>query len=154
MGRDIFFQTFLDAEVAVSQDFATMKERALAVARTLFSPAAETTIEDAFDAVGICASGSSAPPSMSLTSLGDLLCAGHFVPTWPSIPRATRYYGEIGSQVLGFAFATPVTDVNSGTTHCNFQVSGPAVFHIRACNDCGCGPWSQTYQLPYWSPCP
>ncbi len=154
--REIFTRALSDFSMGPEPSFKKLKAAALSVATDLYpgSTVERDRVKTAFEAVGICGEATSPPSAMSLTDLGDLMCEGRFVPTWSAIPGATRYYGEVGSQVTGFTFATPVTDVDGGTTHCNFQVSGPATFHIRACNDCGCGSWSQTYTLNYWSPCP
>jgi Thermolysin metallopeptidase, alpha-helical domain len=152
--RQIFMLAFMDNTMSSSPTFKRMKTAAMGQALSLYGSAARTTVKNAFEAVGICGETNSVPTAMSLSSIGDLLCAGKFNPTWPLVTGATRYYAEVAPQTFGWAFSTPVTDVDGSTNHCLFQVSQPSLFRIMACNGCGCGPWSQTYSLPYWSPCP
>jgi hypothetical protein len=150
--RKIFMLGYQNFLMDIEPNIPKMKLAAINAAGQLYGPAEIEAVETAFRAVGVCGVGTTAPASMSLTSLGDIMCAGRFFPTWNFLTGAHRYYGEVAPAAFGFALATPVTDINGN--HCNFQVSQDSVFRIRACNDCGCGPWSQTYNLTFWSPCP
>lgn len=153
--RNIFMRAWQSYTMDTEPTFKKMKAAAMSAATSLYPATTATgSTESAFRAVGICGVNTFAPSQMSLVTLGDIMCGGRFYPDWNPVANATRYYGEIGSAALGFALPTPVTDVPAATTSCNFQVNQNSVFRIRACNDCGCGPWSQTYNLTFWQQCP
>jgi Zn-dependent metalloprotease len=147
--REIFMRAFMDNTMASAPNFVKMKTAAMAQAFSFYGSAARTTVKDAFEAVGICGTDTAPPSSVSNFNLEDLMCVGRFNASWTLSPNVSRYYAEVAPAQLGFSFATPVTDVNGSTSHCLFQVTGPMVYRIRACNSCGCGAWSQTYSLPY-----
>lgn len=155
MAREIIMQAFIDPDLAFTPTFKSMKSTAMAKAFSTYGSAAQTTVKKAFEAVGVCGANTAPPTSApTLTSMGDLLCAGRFNPTWQLMPGVNRFYAEVAPSQIGFALATPVSDVDGETDSCFFRVNQASVFHIRACNSCGCGPWSETEYLPYWSPCP
>lgn len=152
--RNIFFNAFRNASMDSDPNFSKLKGAAMAYANAAYGSPTKNNVKAAFETVGICKTATVAPPAPTLQTIGDLMCAGRFNPIWDLIASATRYYAEVAPQNLGWAFSTPVSDVDGSTNHCLFQVNQPSMYRLRACNDCGCGPWSETYSLPYWSPCP
>jgi hypothetical protein len=149
-------RAFQDFTMNNEPSFLKLKTAAIQAAAALYPGTnANTATRNAFEAVGICGVSASPPAKVTLTSMGDLLCAGRFNPTWPLMPGVTQYYAEVSPAQLGlsFPFASPVTDVDGETNHCFFRTTGPMFYRIQACNDCGCGPWSDIEYLEYWSPC-
>ncbi|MGH7928199.1 MAG: M4 family metallopeptidase, partial [Candidatus Binatia bacterium] len=141
--RDIFFNAFRNSSLNSNPSFSKLKGAAMAHALAAHGSSARTQVKNAFEAVGICKTASVAPPAPTLQTIGDLLCAGRFNPVWDLITGATRYYGEVAPANIGFALSTPVfgSPENGTQNSCLFQVSQPSLFRMRACNDCGCGPW-------------
>lgn len=157
--RQIFLRALQDNTMASAPTFKKLKTAAMAHANTLYGAPARTSVMTAFDAVGVCHSENAPPSSAPDVAIFDLMCHGRFNTTWPSMPGVTRYFAEVSPAQFGFALSTPVSDDVVGenpppTNQCLFQITSPMVYHIRACNSCGCGPWSETEYLPYWSPCP
>lgn len=156
IARNIFMRAWQDNSMDIEPSFVKMKTAAMQAATALYPGTnASNAAKLAFEAVGVCGVNTTPPPQMTLNDLGDLLCAGRFNPTWNVVPGATQYYAEVAPAQTGFVLGltSPVTDVDGSTTQCYFQVTQPMFYRIQACNDCGCGPWSQTYYLPFWSPC-
>lgn len=148
--REIFVRAFDDISMKSAPSFAKLKSAAVASATPFGLPAAES-IRQAFAAVGVCGVHSAPPAVAPLVTIVDHSCAGQFDASWPAVPAADRYFAEVKVPVLGWAFAAPVSDVTE--TQCSFQVSQDVHYRIRACNDCGCGPWSPTRFLEYHMPC-
>ena len=149
--RQIFAQAFDDASMDFAPTFQKLKSAAMSKANLLYGVSAQTSIQTAFEAVGICDEYNAPPATAPLVTIFDHSCLGQFDASWPAVANATRYYAEVTVPVLGWAFAAPISDVTE--TECSFQISQTAHYRIRACNDCGCGPWSPTKYLEYHSPC-
>lgn len=149
--RRIFARAFNDTSMDFQPTFLKMKTAAMSAALTLYTSAERTSIQNAFEAVGIGYGCSVAPATPPNVFVEDFLCAGRFNTTWPAMADANRYYAQVAPAQFGFSFAVPVTDAD--TDHCLIQVGSPSVYRIRACNNCGCGPWSSTQYFEYWSPC-
>jgi hypothetical protein len=153
VASDIIMRAFRNVAMDGAPVFSTLKAAAMSEALSQYGPVARDNVKTAFEAVGICHENSAPPTSSPLVQIEDFYCAGRFMTSWPAMPGVSRYYAEVSPAQFGFAFATPVTDVDGGTNQCMFQTTGPMVYRIRGCNSCGCGPWSPTSYLPYWSPC-
>lgn len=152
--RSIFMRAMQDTSLNNEPDFIKFKTAAIQAANFLYpGTGANTSARRAFEAVGVCGVSAGPPGPVSLLTMGDTQCTGIFHPIWQAVLGATRYYAEAAPASLGFSFAVPVSDVDGDTTTCLFQVNQDAVFRMQACNDCGCGPWTQTQFLNYVSPC-
>lgn len=149
--RQIFAQAFDDASMLSEPTLRKMKSAAMAKASTMFGSEAQTSIQAAFEAVGICRTSSDPPTTWPVVTVVDHYCAGQFDMSWPAMPGVDRYYAEVTNPQFGWAFAQPITDING--TQCSLQLPARKYHRMRACNDCGCGPWGPTRVLQYWVPC-
>jgi hypothetical protein len=91
------------------------------------------------------------PPGVPNLDLGNFFCRGRYNLTWPPVPGATTYHGEIVPPGWPWSLSQPIIDgpVNS----CRQNVPRTMHVHIRACNGCGCSPFSPTDVMYFYSPC-
>lgn len=153
--RQIFVRAIDDDDVAGEVTMFAIKQAAMDQASALYPllPARRTSIQKAFEAVGVGYQCSS-EPGVVTPSIFDLQCNGRFSINWPDIPGGDRYVVVIAPVLYGWSFGQIATD-GFEATHCMAQVGQYSMLRMRACNNCGCGPWSQTQYLNYSpGPCP
>lgn len=149
--RKIFYAAFRSSLLDVDTTMPTLKDAAISYANSQYGAATRTQVKNAFEAVGICRLNNAPPASYPTTTIVDHFCAGQFDISWLPVPGANRYYAEVTEPSLGWAFSQPVTDING--TECSLVLPSRKYYRIRACNDCGCGPWSPNKVLQFWDPC-
>lgn len=133
-------------------DGPTYKLRTMQAASQLYGPAAGVlnTVERAWTAVGIGYNCSSPPPVPNY-QVWPGYCKGRHTITWTAQP-GVKYHGEVRPYHLGWDFAA-TTSVDGAVSQCKVNPSGPAAYHMRACNGCGCSDWSYDHDLEYWNIC-
>lgn len=131
--------------------FIKLRIAATQAAVTQYGQAEQDSVKQAFDAVGIGYQCTAAPTSYPNYAVEDFLCAGRFNVTWPAMSRVNRYIAQTTPVNVAWTFALTTTD--GDVTQCFTQVGSPSYYRMRACNNCGCGPWSPNYYMAYWSPC-
>jgi hypothetical protein len=72
--------------------------------------------------------------------------------TWSPMPGVDRYVGQMALPELGWVFSDLVIDGSS--PQCACEVPQTAAVRMRACNSCGCGPWSKGQLIEVKNPCP
>jgi len=83
--------------------------------------------------------GAQVPPTLIVTRVA---CSNSFRLIWPKNPGAFQYHVLRAPRALGWAFARTVA---TGYVHqCTTEVDAPNLVRMRACDGCGCGPWSET----------
>lgn len=147
----IFMVAFDDEDMHLVPTFLDLKQTAMSAALALYGTPAQTSVQKAFDAVGIGYQCSVAPNTYPSVTIVDHYCAGQFDISWPAMPGANRYIAQVTNPTQGWAFAQTITDING--TQCSIQLPARKYYRIRACNNCGCGPWSANHVLQYWVPC-
>ena len=150
---DIMMRAFRREELRLTPDFPAVKKAAMGAAQYWYGDAARTSVKKAFEAVGICDVSSAPPTTAPAVSIHDFYCEGTFRTSWPLMPGVNRYYAEVAPPGWGWSFAQTISDVDGSTSTCNIRVGADRVYRVRACNDCGCGPWSSTHYLNYVAPC-
>ncbi len=146
--REIFVAAAFDIDVSVNPTFLTMKNTAMFHANLLHGAAAQTSIEKAFEAVGVGYQCTAEPATAPSFVLEDLMCDGRFVLNWPDMPGVNRYVAQIAPQVYGWSFGQIAVD--GDLNQCMPHIATPSMLRMRACNNCGCGPWSQTAYMYDW----
>jgi hypothetical protein len=83
--------------------------------------------------------GTQVPPQLVVVRQG---CSNRFHLMWPPIHGASQYHVIRAPVSLGWAFTRSVAQ---GQIHqCTTEVEAPNWVRMRACDGCGCGPWSET----------
>ncbi|HWN06362.1 MAG TPA: hypothetical protein VNO53_04280 [Steroidobacteraceae bacterium] len=80
-----------------------------------------------------------------------LACSNSFRLIWPKNPGASQYHVIRAPKSLGWAFARTVA---TGYVHqCTAEVDATNLVRMRACDGCGCGPWSETLVMDPQAAC-
>ncbi len=83
--------------------------------------------------------GTQIPPKLIVVRQG---CSNRFRLMWPPIRGASQYHVIRAPVNLGWAFGRTVAQ---GQVHqCTTEVDAANWVRMRACDGCGCGPWSET----------
>jgi hypothetical protein len=150
--RQIFMDAFFDFDVSIDPTFLTVKDTAMFHANLLYGTAERTSIQKAFEALGVGYQCTAQPTTAPSFILEDFLCAGRFRVNWPDIPGVNRYIAQIAPQIYGWSFGQVAVD--GDLNHCMPQISTFSMIRMRGCNNCGCGPWSPTQYMNYYGgPC-
>jgi len=150
--RRIFVTAFNENDVFEDPTFLTVKQTAMNTANLVYGPLAQTSIKKAFEAVGVGYQCSNEPTAAPAFTLLDFQCNGTFKVSWPTMPGVNRYIAQIAPQALGWGFGIVAAD--GDITQCFPQINQPSIIRMRACNNCGCGPWSGQQYMNWWNgPC-
>jgi hypothetical protein len=151
--KRVFYETMRRPETASFPDFLRMKAASEAVARDMLGEAFSlSSVRKGWEAVGV-GTGCSVPPQAApVIAHMDYMCRGRHDLSWPDVTGATTYHGERVRAGYPWDLATPIVD---GYVHsCSQNVSVTSYARVRACNGCGCSPWSSVVVLKYYSVCP
>ncbi len=92
--------------------------------------------------------GTQVPPQLVVVRQG---CSNRFHLMWPPIRGASQYHVIRAPVSLGWAFTRSVAQ---GQIHqCITEVEAPNWVRMRACDGCGCGPWSETLLMDPGAAC-
>jgi Zn-dependent metalloprotease len=108
--REIFFRAFRDTTMDSQPTFVKLRIAATQAAFNQYGQAEQTSVKQAFDAVGIGYQCTVAPTSAPNFILEDFLCAGRFRVNWPDIPGVNRYIAQIAPQIYGWSFGQVAVD--------------------------------------------
>ena len=149
VARDIFYDA-IETGNALSTN-ATFFSLRNATVQAALNPAQQTSVQQAWNAVGV-GYNCSTPPQVPQWTVTSQFCRGLYDIEWPSVPGATRYDGQVTQANLGWAFAQTIVDGNVNGCH---QDLPPTTWmaRLRACNGCGCSAWTATEFMPYWNQC-
>lgn len=149
--KAIYIRALQGTQLSIDGDFFQFR-KAVENAADAVSPMARTTVGLGFDAVGIgysCA----VPPSKPTLNVQDLMCAGRYFISWPSVPGASRYVAEAVREFYPWSLSSPIVD--GGDQSCMVTVRARYWVRLKACNGCGCSPYTEPVTLTYWpGPCP
>lgn len=120
------------------------------------------TIPSTACTISACTAPPTAAPALTISSY---FCHGMHDRVWTAVPGAAFYQGQAKPMVdyaLGIAPTTPWSYIPSGylypgividtsDTECFGNSSSSYYLRVRACNECGCGPWSFPDYFEYWS---
>lgn len=96
-----------------------------------------------------CAGNSFSPPKPMRRVPG---CGRLVGMNWSQMPDVDRYVGQMALPDLGWVFSDLVID--SSSPQCACEVPRTSLVRLRACNSCGCGPWSKGQLIEVKTPCP
>lgn len=145
--RDIFYDAVTNGGLTNSSTFFSMRNATFNAA----PPALQTSVQQAWNAVGVGYNCSASPQAPSLTAQSQF-CKGRYDISWTQPAGTTRYDGQITQANLGWAFAATVVDANVNTCYQDLP-NAYWMMRIRACNGCGCSGWSNTEYMEYWMQC-
>jgi hypothetical protein len=152
--RDIFMSGLLRSQFVDPDSFTDARDATVSWAAFLDSigagPGNATATAEAWRAVGV-GYNCTVPPGVPNLDLGNFFCRGRYHLTWPPVAGATTYHAEIVPPGWPWTLSQPIVDgpVNS----CRQNVPRTMEVHIRACNGCGCSPFSPTDTMYFYSPC-
>jgi hypothetical protein len=132
--------------------FTAPNLKAMMVARAynVYGPTMAQEVGDAWTAVGV-GYNCSGPPPVPQYQIWPGYCKGRHTITWTAQP-GVKYHGEIRPVHLGWDYGG-ITSLDGAVSQCKVNPSGPAMYHMRACNGCGCSNWSYESDLEYWNIC-
>jgi Zn-dependent metalloprotease len=146
---NIFFTTFNNDLIDDFVTFPEVRAVATSVANSLYGPVDADAVDRAFLAVGVGNNCSGPPQAPNVEAVHR---CPRWLLRWPAVPGATTYYGEMNPVAWQWFNATTIVDGNA--TQCTRQVFTDYHAHVRACNGCGCSPWSNEVFMNYWPQCP
>jgi Zn-dependent metalloprotease len=149
---EIFHRAVLDPVFYGATSFFTLR-RATENQANIFDPSGATrqSVSAAWDAVGL-GHGCQAPPSTFPTvRLVSGFCRGEWEIAWPSVASATTYHAEVVP--LGWPWSLAQTQTDGPFLGCETDLPTTMVFHIRACNGCGCSSFGPGVTLRYYPQC-
>ncbi len=144
----IFMQLLVNESLQANQTFYETRLETRDIATQLFGLAERDAVTAAWDAVGVNACGN-VPAAPTLWT--EAICPWWRITTLP-VPGATVYNMQYS---LYPNFSSKATWYSGDNQTCELSVSIYTYFRARACNACGCSPWSQNaIAHPYLGECP
>jgi Zn-dependent metalloprotease len=146
---EIYRLTFKNGNLGQFPTLNQVKNKAVQFATTLYGSVVADSVDRAFRAVGVGV-GCTAPPAAP--NLQAIHRCPKWLLKWLPVPGATIYNGEMNPTAWHWINAVPIVDGN--VTQCTPVVSTEFHARVRACNGCGCSPWSNEVLMDYWPQCP